>query len=76
MPTELITVFSSEQFEYNSGWPPSDALGFIQWLQDKINQIPPEYRDSAQIELNAFVSHDQPGIDLEIYYYCIARTCK
>ena len=49
------TVRDHLVFEQHYGcaddWPPSNAAGFIAWLQAKLMLVPEEYRESAGLEI-------------------------
>ena len=47
------TVTISEYIEQYSGdWPPVDAIGFIEWLQRKVDAVPEEIRGTARIDIS------------------------
>ena len=50
-----ITVVSAEQ--YDPGFPPSPLLEFAAWLGAIIEEIPEEYRATAQIEIDSVGSY-------------------
>ena len=38
--------------QYGDEWPPEDAMGFIAWVQAKVDEIPERYRNTATIEFD------------------------
>lgn len=46
-----VVVFNKER--YDGDWPPEVAVDFLRWFQDKVQSIPPEYRDNAKVEIDA-----------------------
>lgn len=51
-----VNVIDAEQ--YDEGFPPSGLLDFSKWLQSKIDAIPEEYRETAQIEIESVSSYE------------------
>lgn len=49
-----VTVFSHER--YDGEWMPEGLADAIAWLNDKLESIPAEYRDSATIEIDSVSS--------------------
>ena len=43
---KLVKVFESEQ--YNGDWPPGNAVEFLSWLKEKLEQVPEELRSKAK----------------------------
>jgi hypothetical protein len=53
-----VTVFSAEK--YDNDWPWSDGvptlIEVIRWLQDKLNEVPEEYRAVTHCEIDSVSS--------------------
>ena len=45
-----------------------EAEEFLKFFTEKINLIPPEFMDTAQIEIEPNMDYDSPVMDLNIYY--------
>lgn len=54
--------------QYGRDWPTTDARGFLEWLQEKILAIPPEGRETANINLVAEDTFGSTIVVLEITY--------
>jgi hypothetical protein len=61
-----VVVFDGEQ--YHGGWPPSNAIGFLAWLAEKIDSIPAEHRESALIEINSYIEYYSSQATIKITY--------
>jgi len=61
-----VTVFDKEQ--YNGDWPPSNATEFVAWFAEKISEIPVEYRETAQIDIDSSSCYDSSFASIEIFY--------
>ena len=63
----IVTVADVEQ--YNADFPPSGLSAFAAWLQDRIAEIPPEYRDSSEIDFGYTYGYDDDvWVTLKIWY--------
>lgn len=62
----FVTVYTSEQFD--DDYPPENALEFIEFLSNKINEIPVEYRNNAAIQLYSGRDHDVTFVSIRISY--------
>ena len=49
--SRTVIVFEEEQ--YDGEWIPNNAAEVLEWLSDKVNSIPEEFRDSALFEVDA-----------------------
>jgi len=64
---KTIVIFNKEQ--YDGEWPEENAVEFINWFSDKVNNIPSEYRDKAIIELDSVLSYESSSyVNIEISY--------
>lgn len=62
-----VTVFNGTRYE--SGFPPEDLPGFVDWLNAKIAEIPLEHRANAKIEITSHSSYyDSCESGIEITY--------
>ena len=61
-----FTVLSVDSDDADK-WP-EKLVPFIEWLQEALNQIPPAYRDSADIELRTDSYYDTPCTTLKVTY--------
>jgi hypothetical protein len=59
-------VCSLEQ--YNGEWVPNNLIEAIAWLQEKLCEVPEDYRASATIEISSDCSYDSSHATLEINY--------
>ncbi len=48
-----IRIIRTTIDEYNENWPPKPANEYISWFQARLNEIPTEYRNTAEIEINS-----------------------
>jgi len=48
---------------------PSDAAGFINFFQEKIDSIPEEFKSSAQIDVEASAFYDSALLGVCVYYF-------
>lgn len=51
-----ITVFSAQR--YDGDWLPEKLDDAIAWLREKLGEIPAEYQDSAEIEIDSVGSYE------------------
>ena len=49
-------------------WPPSDAAEFMAWFQKRMDDIPPEHRATASIELDSTMRYDSSCATIEFCY--------
>src|SRR5579864_1132178 len=62
-----VHVFRQEQ--YDGEWLPEKLSDAIAWLQEKLEIVPNEYRDSAKIEIDSVSSwKDSHYASIEISY--------
>lgn len=54
--------------QYDGEWLPVGLGDAIAFLQEKLDAVPVEYRDTALIEIDATTSYDQPLARIEITY--------
>ena len=64
--TKRVVVFSGDRATYDLPTNPED---FLAYWQHKVDLIPAEYMSSAQIEVEATLSYDDPYIETCIFYY-------
>lgn len=60
-----VTVFNGVQYE--GEFPPSDARGFMSWLNTKVAEIPPEFMCTARIEIRSvggYYGEHSPGLEI------------
>jgi len=63
----IVTVFCED--EYNKDWPPENAVGFVEWFAQKLEQVPVEYRSKATIALDSVGSYeDSHYVNIGISY--------
>ncbi len=51
-----VTIFNQEI--YDGEWPPQNAIACLKWFTDKINSIPEEYIDNAEIEFDSVSGYE------------------
>ena len=61
-----VEVFNQEQ--YDGEWIPPTLVAAIAWLQEKLEQIPPEFRANARIEVEGVSSYDSSYANILIDY--------
>jgi hypothetical protein len=54
--------------QYDGEWPPKDAAGFMAWFQERLDDVPPEHRATARIELDTTRSYEDSYAAIEISY--------
>ena len=65
-----IEVFKKELFDYDGVWPEENAVKFLAWLEEKINSIPKEFRNSAKVDFEAEPGYaENASATVEIHYY-------
>lgn len=63
-----VTVTLCSITEYSSEWSPGRLTEFIQWLNEMLEQVPPEFRESATVNIDlATGEYETPG--MSIYYF-------
>jgi len=63
-----IIVFEAEEFDEKE-WPETNAIKFIEWFSEKVNIIPSEYRNTAEIEMDSACSYESSSyVTLKIWY--------
>jgi len=53
---------------YKSDWMPGNLSKAIGFLQNYLNEIPADFRDSAKIEISSSIDYDSTTEDMRIYY--------
>jgi hypothetical protein len=48
-----VIVFSDSRYGFKGDWPSDQAYECIAWFAAKVAEIPEEYRESGEIELNS-----------------------
>jgi hypothetical protein len=62
-----VRIFRQER--YDGEWLPEKLSDAIAWLQEKLESVPTEYRDSAKIEIDSVSSwEDSHYASIEISY--------
>jgi hypothetical protein len=54
--------------QYDGERPPNDAAGFMEWFQKRLDDVPPEYRASAHIELDSLMRYNSSYATIEFSY--------
>jgi hypothetical protein len=54
--------------KYSGDWPPEDAAGFVAWFQRKLDDIPPESRAKARIEIDSEENYGSSKATIEFSY--------
>lgn len=54
--------------QYDGEWPPEDAAGFMAWFQKRLDDVPPECRDTARIDLDSTMRYDSSYATIEFSY--------
>lgn len=67
MTTKLVTTLSVRGFE--DGAPPTRLLDLVPWALGQLEAIPPEYRDSARLQVGSEQDHDFAYVRYEIEYW-------
>lgn len=60
------TVLSVEQFD--EGWMPTNLSQAVGWLASKLEEVPPDYRESATIEIDTDSYYDSTYATVVIRY--------
>ena len=63
-----IKVVVYDDGEYSHTFPSVPGVGLIGWLSEKINTIPEEHRDSADIEIYSVGDFDDHWLNIRITY--------
>jgi hypothetical protein len=61
-----VEVFSREQ--YDEPWPPEGLAEFREWVDDLLEGIPEEFRDSAKIQIDSTTSYGQSLATVTVSY--------
>ena len=65
---KYITVFKQEK--YDGEWPSEELPKFVEWMTEKLNSIPEEYRCNATIEIESVSSYEDSHYPrIEILYW-------
>jgi hypothetical protein len=70
--TVTVTVCDLEQ--YDGDWPGSAVADFKQWFADKLCQIPPEFMDTALVELGSVSGYEGSHYATINIRYCRPET--
>ena len=54
--------------QYNGDWPPEEATEAIAWFQNKLKDVPGEFRSTARIEIDSTSRYDSTYATIEIGY--------
>jgi hypothetical protein len=54
--------------QYDGEWPPEDAAGFMAWFQKRLDDVPPEHRATARIDLDSTSRYDSSYATIEFSY--------
>ena len=55
---------------YENGFPPDNAIEFLNWLKDKINSVPENHKNLIQIEWGSAYNYgDSETPTIEMYYF-------
>lgn len=65
--TSQVIVLQTEG-PYSVNWMPSKLTEAVQWLQNILNTIPEEHRDTAYIEISSESDYDGHNPSIEISY--------
>ena len=63
-----VTVTLFNQDKHCGGWIPGNLGDAIAWLQNFLEKVPAEYRDSAWIEISSYDDYGSSIVDIEISY--------
>ncbi len=64
--TKKVEVAFAKQ--WNSNFPPIEAVDFVKWMNARLAEIPDQYMDSAIINIDSYVSHDEACATIRITY--------
>lgn len=62
------TVMVVQVSQYDAAFPPENADNFVQWVNQKISEIPEQYMSSAKVEIGAEDSYGSYHATIEISY--------
>jgi len=48
-----VTVYDGEEFSHGGDWPPGNLAEAIAWLQERLDSVPPEYRDVVKVDFDS-----------------------
>lgn len=54
--------------QYLGEWPPEGAAEFMAWFQKRLDDVPPEHRATARIELDSAIRYDSSYVTIEFSY--------
>lgn len=64
-----VTVALFAQEQYDGEWMPDDLMGAVAWLQAFLDQMPVEYRDTAEIEISSVGGYEgEHSASIQISY--------
>lgn len=58
-----VVVYNEESPEY-----PTNPVAFLLWWAEKFKEIPEEYMDSAEVEIDAYSCYDSATTEVTIAY--------
>jgi hypothetical protein len=63
-----VTIY--KKIQWDEDWPPENLLLFIARFNEKLKEIPIEYRNSAQISIEGITPYgNDPRSEIKIFYY-------
>jgi len=65
MKQEKLISMTVEEFDKD--WPPVNANECVAWFQNKLQEIPEEFRSNAQIKFDTTYDHDIPRIKISYF---------
>lgn len=68
MNTRMVRITVHKSEKYDESFPPGELLGFSAWLNERVAEIPAEYRRNADIDLGYTLSYDSIYPTVEIHY--------
>ena len=54
--------------QYDDEWPPEDAAGFMAWFHKRLDDVPPEHRATARIEIYSEENYGSSKATIEFSY--------
>ena len=70
--TVTVTLATAEK--YDAGFPTDDAVGFAAWLSNLIEQVPPEHRHTAKLEISSVGSYEDTHYATVTFLYSRKET--